>query len=810
MHSLALFAILAVVLLIASPAVVADESTPALSTTPSADVEVSPTSAQETGSASPTVDETQVEPVEQTMPAGADRGSGVADEVAPGIMERSVSAYVAELVRAAVVDVDGNLAACVCAVAVSVSLDGPANAVAELGRSRDNTSVLRGGSGAARSGRSGDATALSVTGDGSASSSAVSGGTGSVVGGSSGSDAALNSADTPVRARSTTIDVAGITSSLRTLVGVLGDEMGALAGADTSAHMSGLLEGARPDLVEPSEPVSIEVAAWDGSSDSRTDTIRCPAYDGSSSSPRCALAVAVTGGTVSNATVLSSRTSSSGAADLRHAGVPGMATSISVAVSGAAVSSARTGDAGVRVPRGALVEHGTASSTASPRSGSFAMSGDSGTSIAVALTVRGASATSARSGDTGSAVSAVGPADAASPLTSGGARPGAGGVAQSIARSGGSGRSVALSNGGDGASGESRSGDTGDASAVAADGVAGRDWSAGPGDSTRVVGGRGGDGAALAVTGHSGATLSLVISGGSAVASATSGPTGASTATSTGGKGGDTHATGSGSDVVTSGGGGSASSDGRSGDTGDSTSVLVTPYDGTGASRSGRSGGVRSFATGGGAGCASSGIDPEAACRLVRPEPSVPQQEPVAQPATVVDLPMSQDPTGTPDHGPQPPAAAAAVDPAGDRQSAGPARVETRSAGSSDVDCSVTASHRACRSADTRSVVSRERSGRQDEPSTAIRKSATGADVVLAARVITTGDPETSSSSGSTDAARVSTLALLVNAAVPILALLSLVATFVTRRRRQALRTSQPVAKHRRKQQLPTPSSRHR
>jgi hypothetical protein len=48
-----------------------------------------------------------------------------------------------------------------------------------------------------------------------------------------------------------------------------------------------------------------------------------------------------------------------------------------------------------------------------------------------------------------------------------------------------------------------------------------------------------------------------------------------------------------------------------------------------------------------------------------------------------------------------------------------------------------------------------------------------------------------------------STLALLVNAAVPVLALLALVAMVVTGRRRRVPRVPAHIAKHRRKQPLP-------
>lgn len=733
-----------------------------------------------------------------------DPASVVASPAAAALVERALSAYVDAVVRAAVVDVEGEVAACFCALAVSVSLDGPTNAVAALGRVSGSAATAASGDGwVARSGRSGNATALSVTGSGSATSSAASGSTGAVGATGPGADAR----STGVRSRATTIDVEHVTSALRALVRDLGDEMGAVAGTDTTAHVAGLLAAARSGAAA-SEPVTVEVAAWDRSGESASDSIRCPAYDGSSTVPSCALAIAVTGGSGAQATVLPPRLSSATTASNAGVGAPGMATAISVAVSGTAVSSARTGDAGVRVPHGAPPESMT-TSTVPSQSSSSAQSGDSGSSTAVALTVQGASATSARSGDTGSALSSVVPAAPRLPDTSAGAASaGAGGSATSTARSGDSGSSLAISNGGNGAVGQSRSGDTGDAAALAADGRSGRDWSEDlAGDSGRVVGGHGGDGRATATTGHSGATLSLVISGGSAVAAATSGTTGASVADSVGGAGGDTHTTGSGVDVVQTGDGGSATGSGRSGDTGAAISVLVTPYDGAATSRSGSSGGTSAYARGGGAGCASSGIDPDRACRPVES----PLTEEPAPGAVTVDAPAGA--TSAP-AGDERPATASgssgaqfvAPPPAPDGAGRPVARVEAHSEGSADIRCVVHASHRECRSRDTRDVSSQvDRTG-ATSPSSSAGTPELG--VVLAAAPAPAPAAEDPTPDGPrTEAARVSAVALLINAAVPFLALLSLVATFMTRRRRQALRSTQHVPKHRRKQSLPTSTS---
>jgi hypothetical protein len=137
-------------------------------------------------------------------------------------------------------------------------------------------------------------------------------------------------------------------------------------------------------------------------------------------------------------------------------------------------------------------------------------------------------------------------------------------------------------------------------------------------------------------------------------------------------------------------------------------------------------------------------------------------------------------------------------------------RVDVHSRGSADVTCVAEASSRTCRSADTPSV----RAGDSVDGATGgvvevtqARASGSGGGGVTPAR--STGAP-VSRSAPLPQASGPSVLALLINAAVPILALLSLVAMVLTRRRRRALRTPPHIAKHRRKQPLPSVSTRHR
>lgn len=747
----------------------------------------------------------------------------VAPTAEPGPVERAISAYVEAVVKAAVVDVRGRAAACFCAVSVSVSLDGPTNAVAALGRVDVAASGETSG---ARSGRSGDATAVSVTGGGSASASATSGSTGVVNGATSSGTSAAGG----VGGLSTTIDVTQVTTSLRRMVRDLGDQMAAAAGADTEEHVAGLLAGTRARDARSDRQLVVEVATWDrgaGLSGSSDDRVTCEAYDGSSATPSCALAIAVTGDAGAQATVLPPRLPTSGTASSGSAGAPGMATAVSVAVSGAAVSSARTGDAGVRVPRAAVLADGHVAVGASSSS---ATSGSSGRSVAVALTVQGASATTARSGDTGAALSYVLPADGTAGGTSSSAVPGSGGTATSDATSGDSGDAWALVSARSGASGESASGDTGDAVASATEGASGTDWSEpGPGGSAgRVTGGAGGDARATSGSGSTGTSLALVISGGSAVATATSGPTGSSSASSTGGRGGDTHVVGDGTAVVRTGDGGDGTGDAQSGSTGDATAVLVTEYDVTATARTGSSGTVDASARGGDAGCASSGIDPDRACKPP-PAPTGPAQQVVAVPHGALPLTAAQPgfaalaPADEPARSvaPNPRRAPARGKPSA-RQD-GPAqdggRVVVRSSDSADVVCTAHAESRVCRSADTPPAGDAGTSSAGDAVSPA-PTTTTPAQRLLglvsdspAGRLLATGSvPAALAGSPLDHSAPVSAgealVPLLLNAAVPVLALLSLVAGFMNRRRKLAARPHIP--KHRRKQPLPTTrSSRH-
>lgn len=487
-----------------------------------------------------------------------------------------------------------------------------------------------------------------------------------------------------------------------------------------------------------------------------------------------------------------------------------MAAAISIAVSGPAVSGARTGDAGTRVPRAALLADDTTDGSA--LSTSAASSGDSGRSTAVALTVRGASATTARSGDTGSALSTVIPAAAGTDEQSA-AEPGAGGTATAGAGSGDSGDAVAITNGATGASSDSSSGDTGDAVASASDGRPGRDWSdpAGGGGG-QVVGGTGGDAAATAWTGDTGDSLSLVVSAGSAAATAASGPTGTALADAVGGDGGDTHTTGSGSGGARSGDGGAAVGTGTSGVTGDAAAVLVTPYDGVAHSVSGRTGDATSVARGGSAGCASSGIDPARACRpterLTVDEPALvaatvdapAQAAPLdgdRQPAAALSQPVTAD-EGAAD----PPARDSRRDRRDRSDDQAPVRVAVRSAGSADVTCVARSARRTCVSGSTAPV--REDAGTPSDARTqhgAAFAADRGTPEVVAVADASADQPRPDSPERR--AADVSPLAFLVNAAVPALALLSLLAMALTARHRRAPRPAPHVAKHRRKKPLP-------
>ncbi|MGZ4597553.1 MAG: hypothetical protein ACXV3V_11570, partial [Actinomycetes bacterium] len=328
-----------------------------------------------------------------------------------------ISAYVASVVRSSVVDLQGRPASCFCAVSISVSFDGPTNAVAVPGRVAVPTDAgaAQVGGASATSGRSGDSTAVSVTGGGSAAASATSGSTGAVVPEGSSTASTLTTAAAP-RQRTTRVDVSHLADALQSMVDGLAGQMARASGASTGAQASDLLSalpsaaGGRAD---------VDIAAWDGRSveSAGRSPLRCSPYDDGSHVPSCALAVAVSAGSGAHATVLP-MTAAAGqapaggaaagtAADSLSPGMPGMATAISVAVSGAAVSSARTGDQGGRAPHGAVLDtSGPLPSTLGSKAAS--RSGSSGDSMAVALTVRGAASTSSRSGDSGSALSAVG------------------------------------------------------------------------------------------------------------------------------------------------------------------------------------------------------------------------------------------------------------------------------------------------------------------------------------------------------------------------------------------------------------------
>ena len=387
-----------------------------------------------------------------------------------------IGAYVADVVRDSVRDLHGRPASCFCALSIAVGFDGPTNAVAAPGRvaALDDAPDAAGGA-SARSGRSGDSTAVSVTGGGSAAASATSGSTGAVVPAGS-----LLARSMPTRAaaateRTTTVDVSRMTDALRSLVDGLGRQMARASGADTDAQVADLL-GAVTSQAGGREAATVDVALWDGHgiSDDSSD-VRCSPYDDGSHVPSCAVAVAISARSGAHATVLPPTTGGPATAGREGGsatvGTPGMATAISVAVSGAAVSSAWTGDQGARAPHGVPLEE-LQGGPSLLGSNAAARSGSSGDSMAIALTVRGASATSSRSGDTGSALSAVSGGASSSTAGSGpstassGGTPGVGGEGSATVQTGDSGAAGAWSTGVAGAAGSAASGDTGDATAV--------------------------------------------------------------------------------------------------------------------------------------------------------------------------------------------------------------------------------------------------------------------------------------------------------------------------------------------------------
>lgn len=725
--------------------------------------------------AAPSVSPASTDPtVDDVVPLG----SIATDHARSGVVERLISTYVESVVRAAVVDVDGRPSSCFCAVSISVSLDGSTTAVAGLGRVRLPAADTVNGPGG-RSGRSGDATAVSVTGGGSATASATSGSTGAVtaIGRSTTSRA------TGVRSRTTTIDVDAITTSLRGLVTGLGAELERAADADTGAHVGDLLAELGTATAGAPGHLHVAVASWDrnaGAATTATRVVHCLAAEAGPTVPSCGLAVAVTAGSGAQATVLPPRLEMDSLLAGSSVGAPGMATAVSVAISGSAASAARTGDAGTRTQHAASNDPGLVGATG-PGSASTASSGRSGDSVAVAVTVHGASATAARSGNTGSAWTAVSTGSGPAPVTSvSGVVPGSGGDATAGATSGDSGSAWALSAGRSGASGESSSGDTGNAAAIARSGAAGHDWTAAEGSGTTAgaVGGTGGAAGATAGSGRTGSSLSLVIAGGSAVATAMSGSTGDTTSTAVGGRGGDTQVTAAGTGTTRSGDAGSASVTGASGDTGDAAAVLVTPLDGSASGRSGRSGLVESFALGGDAGCAANGISPNLACRPATPEVAPPPQPGTAGPAG------GAAGAGKPRSSAERPGLAAPT-----------ARIHARSDDSADVSCIADQESRTCRSEDTKPV---------DATSSAVAAVASsGAAVVLPVGLSKDSDQRPPSASG------MSLIVLLLNAAVPLLALLSLTAMVMTHRRRRALHAPPHIAKHRRRQELPVPTVPH-
>ena len=263
---------------------------------------------------------------------------------------------------------------------------------------------------------------------------------------------------------------------------------------------------------------------------------------------------------------------------------------------------------------------------------------------------------------------------------------------------------------------------------------------------------------------------------------------------------------GSGNGPVATGDGGAASAAGASGDTGDAAAVLVSAYDGTGSGRSGRTGNVRSYARGGDAGCASSGIAPDKACRA---EAVVSPGSQSNNPGTASPRAESATQTGT---GPlRSTTRPAASGPAGTADAAGPTsqptvRLDVRSSGSDDVTCVVGAgSRQTCRSDDTAPV--RRELGEKRSQSDNVSEST----AFTAVAAVQSSGQQTDDGSGATRTnptpmaeSNPSLIILLVNAAVPVLALLSITAMVMTRRRRRGISSRNThVAKHRRKQPLP-------
>ncbi|MGN6334088.1 MAG: hypothetical protein ACTHOD_20940, partial [Motilibacteraceae bacterium] len=374
------------------------------------------------------------------------------------------------------------------------------------------------------------------------------------------------------------------------------------------------------------------------------------------------------------------------------AGLPGMAAAVAVTGQGAASASSRTGDQGGHVGAAAAgpVAVDGAGSTASARSGS------SGTSLAVALTVAGSAATSARSGDTGEATSSVSGPPATGVVSAGTALPGAGGTADANAATGDTGDALSWTRGATGAQSDAATGSTGDAAAAATTGRGGTDWTDGtvPGGDPLAVGGTGGGAVAEAATGSTGSSLSLVVSAGSAVASSSSGDTGSAQAIASGGAGGDVQVAVGGLPVAT-GDGGSARASGGSGSTGDAVSVLVTPaLYGEARARSGSAGGAVMTAQGGDAGCAASGVRLDRACAATPPGSSGDS----AGASSGTSDSSSENSSDKPSEKPVKPSVQPPVTPS---PRPAPVVVRASSASSKDVVCTAMSTSRRCAGADT-------------------------------------------------------------------------------------------------------------
>ncbi|GAB2690689.1 hypothetical protein [Thalassiella azotivora] len=589
----------------------------------------------------------------------------------------ALSRYLAGLLADAGVVAGDAGPGCFCAVSLAVSLDGAATARAAAGQltagapsggttalpavatdsTTDGTPAV-----VVSSGRSGDATALSLTGRGAASATATSGSTGRVLPGGgvpTGPRAPLTDD------RATTVSLTSLETGARLLVDEVTALTGRATGVDTrpyAAQVLAHLPSAGPE--GHAGRAQVDVAVWGERDPSRPGALRCAVEDDGSHVPSCVVAVAVSAAGAATARVERPAHASNPVLGPPSPGpgVPGAATALAVALDGSATASSRNGDQGAvqpattaALPVAAAPAEGTGPATASGAgtgtSRSEARTGDSGHATAVAVTVRGAATTAARSGDTGAA---HGDVTVPAPTGTGtGTGTGRGGTATASAASGGTGTATTWTAAGDGAESDAASGRTGDATALAREGAAGQRMADGVPVTAGTVGtvgtdgtdggagtpaglqpGAGGAATSTARTGDSGGSLTVVLTDRSADGRATSGPSGPATALATGGAGGGLDLGTSaprGDGPAVAGDGGAASTTGRSGTTGTAVAVVVTPLDAEAGTTSGGTGAVDSQATGGAGGCAGTGT----ATPCVPPAPAVPGGQVISGGASV-------------------------------------------------------------------------------------------------------------------------------------------------------------------------------